>query len=66
MPSSDIQEQPSWILHNVLDMLQEGDSLTSVNESVVIRQSYSHDWPRDYLTISDHRTLIDAVHAQNC
>jgi len=36
------QEDNSGILHCSLDLTQEGDSLTSINEPVVVGQSHVH------------------------
>ena len=46
---SDIDEEPPGVLHNVLDALQEGDSLAAINQAVVICQGHVHDGPRNNL-----------------
>ena len=60
-----IQEQPARILNDILHTPEEGHSLTTIYEPVVVREGHIHDRTRQDLLANHHGPLCDGVHAQD-
>src|SRR5262249_21371731 len=62
--ASDLQPDAGWPLDAVLDVLQEGDRLAAVHQTVVVGERHVHHRPQHDLAAAAHRPLLDRVHAE--
>lgn len=60
-----VKQQPPGVLDNILDAPQEEDSLSAIDQPVVVCQRKVHHWPRKDVTIHNHRALHNGMHPQN-
>ena len=61
-----VKQQPPGVLDHILDAPQEEDSLSAVDQPVVVCQREVHHWPREDVTIHNHRALHNGMHPKNC
>ena len=78
----EVHEHDPWVLHGILDRPKEGDSLTTVDQAVVIREGNVHHRSdhnlkckrlrlrqkkgQIHLAVPDNRSLKNAMHPENC
>jgi hypothetical protein len=62
----EVHEHDPWVLHGILDRPKEGDSLTTVDQAVVIREGNVHHRSDHNLAVPDNRSLKNAMHPENC
>jgi len=62
---SDVEEHLSWVLNALLDLSEEEDSLSAVDDAMVIGQGDVHDWTSLNLAASDNGAHLGGVHAED-
>ena len=53
------------ILDTLLDLSEEEDGLTSIDNAVIVGQCDVHDWAGQNLASFDNRTYLGSMHAKN-
>src|SRR5215210_3842976 len=61
----EIEHEARRILQGLLDPYEEGHGLLAVDDAVIVGERKIHHRAHDDLAVADHRTVLDAVHAEN-
>lgn len=62
---SEIEQHLFGLLNTLFDLAQEKDSLSSVNDSVIVGKSHIHNRSRQDLATYNNRSNFGRVHAKN-
>lgn len=63
--SLEIEEHGDGVFNESLDALEGGDSVASVDDSVVVGEGDVHHWANFDLVVDDMSALVDGVHSQD-
>lgn len=62
---SAVEEHSLWVLNELFDLLKESDCLTTINDAMIVRQSYIHNGSRFNLAADHNWSEFRGMHAQD-
>ena len=65
MVSSESEDNSSWIFDSFLDMLEEEDGFTAIDNPVIIGKGHVHNWSRLDLISDDDSSIFGGVHSED-
>jgi hypothetical protein len=60
-----VKQQPPGVLDHILDAAQEEDSLSAIDQPVVVCQGKVHHRPCEDVTVHNNRALHNGMHPKN-
>ena len=63
--SSNVKEDCLGLFYALLDLFQEKNRLSTVNDTMIISERDIHNWPGQDLTAYDYGSYLGSMHAKN-